>query len=94
MKNMTDTKIMIFGIIGAALCYAGYGAVISLVFGILATQGAKNYLAENGELTKKAKIGKILGLIAMIVSIVALAVTVIVTIATGGLACAAALSNN
>ncbi|MGN0453503.1 MAG: hypothetical protein ACI4GZ_06890 [Ruminococcus sp.] len=63
-------KTMIFGIIGLVLAESG---IAGLIFSILSLKEAKKYQANFGQLTGKAKVGKILGNIGLIVSIIMIA---------------------
>lgn len=76
---VSPTQVLVFGIISIATS----GAIIGLIFGILAASKAKAYYAAGGEACGKVKAGKILGIVGLVCAIVALVIYVIYGIAIG-----------
>ena len=62
----SETKIMIFGILGLALSES----VIGLIFAIIALKMANAYIANFGPISGKVKTGKTLATVGLIISIV------------------------
>lgn len=61
------TKVLVFGIIGLALCELG---VIGLIFSIIALVQANKYIAQYGDVANQVRIGKRLAIAGLIVSII------------------------
>lgn len=91
MNKDNSKLVLIFGIIGIACSFEYYGAIIGLVFSILALVQYKKFTAAGG-VDKKATIGKNLAIAGLIISIIMLVICIIVTIVIAAAAGAAAQS--
>ena len=60
------TKVLVFGIIGLALCETG---LLGLIFSIVGLVQAKNYVKTYGDISNKVRIGKRLSIAGLIISI-------------------------
>lgn len=96
MTQNDAKKVLIFGIIGLACSFEYYGAIIGLVFSILALVFYKKFTAA-GLSDKKADIGRKLAIAGLIISIIMLVIAVIITIvvavAAGAVVASGALSD-
>ncbi|GEM_PF-6378033 len=80
-ERISDTKVMVLGIVSAALCTESWVSIAGLVLSVITLNLVRRYEEENdGILTGKAKAGKICARIAFIVSIVVLVLTVLTTL--------------
>ncbi len=79
MTQSDSKKIMIFGIIGLAGSFMYWGAVVGLIFSILALVNYKKFTAA-GLVDSKANVGKKLGTAGLIISIIMIALALILTI--------------
>ncbi len=68
INGVTPSNILLFGILGTALGYT-FG-LIGLIFSLIGMNKAKQYTEGGGELTGKAKVGRILCIVGLILSIV------------------------
>lgn len=78
--SVSATSVLIFGILGLAFGWTGVSSLVGLIFSIIGLSKAKKYAAEVGELTGKAKIGKILSTIGLVVAILAMVAAVLVVL--------------
>jgi len=72
-------KCMILGIVSLVLCWEGISTIAAIILAAIALSAAGRIQAA-GQMTTKAKVGKILALVALIISLVVVAVAVIVLI--------------
>lgn len=66
-KNDTSTSILVLGILALALCELG---IPGIILGAIAKKKAGQFVADNGVLYGKAKVGRILGNFGFIIGIV------------------------
>lgn len=64
----SPTKILVFGIIGLALC----SAVVGLIFSIMAMVKGNRFISANGNISKQVSIGRKLAIAGLILSIICL----------------------
>ena len=76
-NNPNASKALTFGIL--SLAFAGTG-ILGLIFAIIGMGKAKAFAAETGEVTGKAKAGKILSIFGLIGSIIVLVIILVVLI--------------
>jgi hypothetical protein len=81
-QEKLSTQTLTFGILG--LVFAG-GLVLGIIFSAIGLNKAKAYVEQFGELTGKAKVGRILAKVGLILSIIMAAfwVLYIILIAVG-----------
>ena len=60
------TKVLVFCIVGLALCWTG---VLGLIFSIVGLVQANRYIAQYGNVANQVRIGKILSIVGLAVSI-------------------------
>lgn len=65
-----STPILIFGILGIAFASSFYLSILGIIFSGIAKSKVRQFLAEGGVLSGKAKVGSILARIGMILGIV------------------------
>ncbi|MBR3722919.1 MAG: hypothetical protein IKO32_00655 [Lachnospiraceae bacterium] len=83
MENSKKGLIsLILGIFSVASGITGFGGILGLIAGIVAMVLSKGALEMNA-LDKKAKLGKIFGLIGIIISIVGFVTAIIVLVLNG-----------
>ena len=83
LKNKLSSGSLTFGILGLVFAESG---ILGIIFSAIGLSKAKKYAAEAGELTGKAKTGKILatlGLVFSIISLVCIIIIAIVSACTG-----------
>ena len=78
-------SILTFGILGAAFANTFYISFLGIIFGAIAMKKANEYVSLGGKLTGKAKVGRILGKVALIESIVLTAILLFCIILLGSL---------
>ena len=66
-QDKLSTQTLTFGILG--LAFAG-SSILGIIFSAIGMKKAKAYVEQFGELTGKAKIGRILAKVGLIVSII------------------------
>lgn len=64
----SPTKILVFGIIGLALC----SAVVGMIFSIIGMVKSSRFIAANGNISKQVSIGRKLAIAGLVLSIVCL----------------------
>ena len=82
LAGPTPTKVMVFGIIGLALCGTG---IPGIILSAIALRLANAFIRANGSVFGQAKVGRILGKVGLILGIVMTvfwAIYLIVVIAT------------
>lgn len=72
------TQVLVFGIIGLALCETG---ILGLIFSIIGLVKAKNYLAAYGPVSIQVNTGKRLATAGLIVSIIMIVLWVVLIVA-------------
>ncbi len=72
-----STPILIFGILGIAFACTFYLSFLGIIFSAIAKGKVKQYLAEGGVLSGKAKVGNILAKVGLIVGIILAALFVL-----------------
>ncbi len=77
LKQKLSTQSLVFGILGLVFCESG---ILGIIFSAIGLSKAKKYAAEAGELTGKAKTGKILATLGLVFSIIAIVCGIIVAI--------------
>lgn len=77
LKNKLSQNSLIFGILGLVFCESG---ILGIIFSAIGLSNAKKYAAEAGELTCKAKTGKILATLGLVFSIISLVCIIIFAI--------------
>ncbi len=75
--DVPSTPALIFGILSLAMMNTFFLAFLGIIFGAIALSKANACQAITGELTGKAKVGRILGKIGLITSIVVTAIFVV-----------------
>lgn len=83
---VNTSNILVFGILGLAFAESG---ILGIIFSAIALSKAKAYAAAYGNLTGKAKVGKILATVGLIVSILMVVFWVIYIIVIAAIAGAA-----
>lgn len=73
---LNPTPILVLGILTLVFCESFVG----IILGLIASKKVKDYLAQGGVLTGKAKIGSILARVGLIISIVATAIEAIMLV--------------
>lgn len=76
-RKGNPTKVLVFGIIGLALCSTGF---LGLIFSVIGLVQASRYRAQYGTISKQANIGRGLAIAGLILSILCLIVYVICVI--------------
>lgn len=64
----SPAKILVFGIIGLALC----SAVVGMIFSIIGMVKSSRYIAANGNISKQVSIGRKLAIAGLVLSIICL----------------------
>lgn len=77
LKNKLASGSLTFGILGLIFCESG---LLGIIFSAIGLSKAKKYAAEAGELTGKAKTGKILATLGLVFSIISLVCIIIIAI--------------
>ena len=78
LKQKLSSGSLTFGILGLIFCSTG---LLGLIFSAIGRSKAKKYAEEAGELTGKAKAGKVLATIGLVFSIINLVCWAIIIIA-------------
>ena len=83
----SPTKVLVFSIIGLALCESG---ILGLIFSIIGLVQAKKYVAQYGDVSNQVRIARRLAIAGLILSIVCIVIYVIAIVVSSAAISAAA----